>query len=425
MLETLQQRGASSRAAKLPMGRDGGGPSLQREPTEPFGGRSAVAAKAARSGDRQQRYVAPRRFGGLRFRVRGGVPASIAGRVFAGLFVLGMLAAFTAIMWAAQSFLLRDPRLLIQSSSSIQITGNRHLTRPQLLSIFGEDVDRNLLTVSLEERRAQLESLPWVEHATVMRLLPDKIRVAITERTPVAFVRQGGHIGLVDRNGVLLEMVAGQQAEEHYSFPVITGLSAQDPLSTREARMKLFSRFTSELDAGAKAGERRSDSLSEIDLSSPEDVRALISNQGQNGADILVHFGEDDFLGRYQRYQQNLPEWLNRYPKLASVDMRYEHDVVLEMHARESVPVDAQAIDPAPAAPAGKKVPAKAKHLAQTKGTNLKIARKPVDKAVRTKPVALHVNTKAAPPAHLQSAFSVHARPSESSRAHVSPMGPR
>ena len=63
------------------------------------------------------------------------------------------------------------------------------------------------------ERRAELERLPWVEHATVMRLLPDRLRVSIVERTPVAFVRQGSHIGLVDASGVLMDMPTDANGE--------------------------------------------------------------------------------------------------------------------------------------------------------------------------------------------------------------------
>jgi hypothetical protein len=39
------------------------------------------------------------------------------------------------------------------------------------------------------ERREALETLPWVEQAHVQRVLPNRIRVEITERTPVAFLR--------------------------------------------------------------------------------------------------------------------------------------------------------------------------------------------------------------------------------------------
>jgi cell division protein FtsQ len=164
-----------------------------------------------------------------------------------------------------------------------------------------------------------------VAHATVMRLLPNRMRVSIVERTPVAFVRQGSRIGLVDGNGVLLDMPVDAKSKEHYSFPVVTGIAGSDPISTRAARMKIFERFTSELDG---SGEKISEELSEVDLSNPEDVQALIPD---HSTEILVHFGEDNFLERYQRFKEHLPEWRTLYPKLSSVDMRYEQQVVLQM----------------------------------------------------------------------------------------------
>ena len=94
---------------------------------------------------------------------------------------------------------MHDARFVLASSDDIQITGAEHLTREQILSVFGADLERNIFRVSLGERQADLERLPWVAHATVMRLLPNVLRVQITERTPVAFVRQGSQIGLVDR----------------------------------------------------------------------------------------------------------------------------------------------------------------------------------------------------------------------------------
>jgi len=195
----------------------------------------------------------------------------------------------------------------------------------------------------LSDRRKELEQLPWVEHATVMRLLPDKLRVSIVERTPVAFVRQGGRVGLVDKNGVLLDMAAaeGDSAKDgHYSFPVVTGLATDDAPSTRAARMKLYRDFTADLDS---SGTKISDQLSEVDLSNPEDVKALIP---EGSTEILVHFGEDHFLERYRKFEQNLPKWKTDYPKLASADMRYDRQVVLEMQPGSAAPnVDPAAAD--------------------------------------------------------------------------------
>jgi cell division protein FtsQ len=265
-----------------------------------------------------------RRGAGVRVRFRG-LPATKWGRIFAGFVLLVGLGVGTVVYLTARSYLLHDDRFVIPSSASIEVEGNAHVTRAQLLGIFGGDVERNIFTVSLDQRRAQLEGLPWVAHATVMRLLPNRMRVSVVERTPVAFVRQGNHIGLVDANGVLLDMPLDAKSREHYSFPVVTGISANDPVSTRAARMKIFERFTSELDG---SGEKISQELSEVDLSNPEDVQALLPD---HSTEILVHFGEDNFLERYQRFKEHLPEWRTLYPKLSSVDMRYEQQVVLQM----------------------------------------------------------------------------------------------
>jgi cell division protein FtsQ len=183
----------------------------------------------------------------------------------------------------------------------------------------------------LSERRRQLEQLPWVERATVMRLLPDQIRVSVVERRPVAFVRLGQQIGLVDANGVLLTMPAAMMAQRHYSFPVVTGIDAHDPLASRKARMAVYQRLLAELDSN---GQQLSEQISEIDLTDPADAKVLMPEQG---GDILAHFGEDQFLERYQRYKAHISEWRQQYPKLAAVDLRYEQQVVLEMAAGTSV----------------------------------------------------------------------------------------
>jgi len=296
-------------------------------------------------------YARNRRRAGVRLSISGGlVPASRWGRIAAGCGLLLLTGAGVAAGLEVHRFLLRDAHFTVPSSESIQIAGNSHLTRAQLLSVFGEDVDRNIFRIPLRERREELESLPWVEHATVMRLLPNRVRVAIVERTPVAFVRQGTQIGLVDVNGVLFDLPSPEMEEAsgavargaaHYSFPVLTGISAGDPLSTRAARMRIYLGFVAALDA---SGENISHRLSEVDLSNPEDVKAVIPDSGTAGADILVHFGEEKFLERYRQYQQHLAEWRAQYPKLASVDMRYERQVVLEMQPGAAAPASDGAV---------------------------------------------------------------------------------
>jgi cell division protein FtsQ len=158
----------------------------------------------------------------------------------------------------------------------------------------------------------------------------------------------------VDAHGVLLHLPPAAMAAKHYSFPVVTGISARDPLPVRAARMHLYQQFITDLDSG---GAKVSSQLSEVDISDPEDVWALLPAQG---SDIQVHFGDSDFLARYRSYQQHLAEWRQQYPHLASVDMRYENQVVLDMTQQASSESGQDGV----AASQSQRHPAAAKHPA-------------------------------------------------------------
>ncbi|MGH7880400.1 MAG: cell division protein FtsQ/DivIB [Candidatus Binataceae bacterium] len=189
------------------------------------------------------------------------------------------------------------------------------------MEVFGGDIGRNIFFVSLAERQRQLQEIPWVESATVMRLLPNRLKIQIKERTPVAFVRIGSRASLIDSSGVLLDMPP--KPAGRYSFPLITGIAENEPLSSRAAGMKIFTRFMQALDA---EGARYSQTISEVDLSDPEDVKATIADSA--GA-VLVHLGDVQFLERYKLYLAHVEEWRQQYPRLESVDLRYDRQVVL------------------------------------------------------------------------------------------------
>ncbi len=296
-------------------------------------------------------------------------PAGTWGRVLLASAAFIVVCALAYAFSVCRGFLEHDARFRIAGTSNIQATGLGQVSRAELLPVFGEDIGRNIFFVPLAERRKQLEQIPWVEHATVMRLLPDQIRVSVVERKPVAFVRHGQQIGLVDANGVLLTMPAATMAQHHYSFPVLTGIDAADPLPSRKARIALYERLIGDLDSN---GQHLSDQISEIDLTDPEDARVLMPEQG---TDILAHFGEDHFLERYQRYKNHIAEWRQQYPKLAAVDLRYDQQVVLEMQkgaaTEQTASVSPDSADkpaaakPSAAVPAQTPVPAKPKPAPQ------------------------------------------------------------
>ena len=254
-------------------------------------------------------------------------PATKLGRVLLAVCALAIMGSLITGYVSVSHFLKRDARFRIAGVANIQATGLTEVSRADMLPVFGADIGKNIFYIHLNERRKQLEQIPWVEHATVMRLLPDQIRVSLVERKPVAFVRAGPQIELVDANGVLLTMSPAAMARHHYSFPVLTGIDERDPLASRKARMAVYQRLIHDLDS---TGQHLSEQISEIDLTDPEDARVLMPEQG---ADILAHFGDEQFLTRYQRYKAHIAEWRQQYPKLAAVDLRYDQQVVLQMAA--------------------------------------------------------------------------------------------
>jgi cell division protein FtsQ len=286
---------------------------------------SAVPAVSRQEDEPDDRAPVPRRAKFAPARTPWWRPRTSFGRILLGGATFIVLAGLVTAGIVVRRFLEHDPHFRIPGATSIQSTGLSEVNRTEVLPVFGEDIGRNIFFVPLSERRKQLEAIPWVQRATVMRYLPDRLSVSIVERTPVAFVREGDRVELADADGVILSMPPAMMAQHHYSFPVITGINARDSLASRRARMAVYQRFLSELDQN---NQHLTQQVSEIDLSDPEDLRATMPEQG---SDILAHFGEDQFLHRLQIYKSHIAEWRQRYPKLIGVDLRYEGDVPLEM----------------------------------------------------------------------------------------------
>ncbi len=230
-------------------------------------------------------------------------------------------------------------RFRLESSDNIETAGLKNVSRAQIMEVLGADIGRNLFKVPLEDRKAQLEEIPWVESAMVMRLLPDCLRVHIVERSPVAFVRMGSKVALIDDGGVVMELPgwgskskAGgdNRAQTSYSFPVITGMTDSDPLSMRAARMRIFERLIAELNSG---GGDYSKDLSEVELSDPDDIKVTVDDP--NGA-VVVHLGSGNFLARYQIYLNHIQEWRQQFSKLESVDLRYNGQIIVNPAAGET-----------------------------------------------------------------------------------------
>ena len=321
---------------------------------------------------------------------RGSLPRKTANRLLWAGAALVVLTILGAAGLGLYRYGKHSWRFRIDSSDQIEVAGAEHVAHAQIMEVMGGDIGRNIFFVPLAQRKQQLEQISWVESASVMRFVPNRLRIEIHERTPVAFARIGAHIFLIDAGGTLMELAPG--GKHRYSFAVITGMNAGEPLSTRAARMKNYNQMVRELDS---SGAHYSQALSEVDLSDPEDVKVLAADS--NG-EVLVHLGSGNYLQRYKTYVTHVQQWRQQFDRLESVDLRYDGQIIvnpdLEGMARQPAltPAAAKAAmaagvktaaivnyekyvtHPAPATPAKKEAKPKAKartkvavHQAQAK----------------------------------------------------------
>ena len=236
--------------------------------------------------------------------------------------VVGIAGLSAAVV--AGRFLLYAPQMLLVKPEQIEVTGNHIVSREAVLQQFVHDRGRSVLRIPLDARRSALEEISWVEAATVQRILPNRVRVDLTERTPIAFLRNGTELALIDAHGVILDRPLGEDLQ----FPVITGFSENMPREERSKLMQTYQEFMKDVDL-VRSGS--SDRVSEVDLSNPKDLRAVMTGIASAGDPqaVTIHFGAGDFTGKYRMVVENFAQWQASNGRVQSIDLQYAKQVVL------------------------------------------------------------------------------------------------
>ena len=255
---------------------------------------------------------------------RSPLPKKTATRLLWALLAIAIAFVFALFAAALYHYGEHSWRFRLNSSDDIEMTGLSNVTRGQVMEVMGGDIGRNVFFIPLDQRQKQLQQIPWVESASVMRFAPDRIKIHVKERTPVAFAQIGSRIMLADASGVLMDLTS----KKKYSFPVILGMSGTEPLSTRSEQMKIYNDVVRQLDS---EGAHYSQDLSEVDLSDPEDVKVL-TNDPEGG--VLVHLGSSNYLDRYKIYVAHLRGWREQFQKIESVDLRYDRQIIVNPDLR-------------------------------------------------------------------------------------------
>jgi len=297
---------------------------LERVKAMQRGNAAAAAAESYRPellADEEPRYLRRQKPVEIRRKKFGGRSWTFYRRVL--VWTIAGAATITTVTVAGR-FLLYAPQVLLLKPDQVELTGNHIVSREAVLQPFARDRNRSVLRIPLDARRSQLEQLPWVASASVQRILPNRIRVELTERTPIAFLRNGGDLALIDAHGVILDRPEG----EDLRFPIVTGLPDSMPREEREKRMQTYQEFLRDADL---VRAESSDRVSEVDLSNAKDLRVVMTGlaSAADAQAVTIHFGSNDFTGKYRMLVENFAQWQANAGRVQSIDLQYSRQVVV------------------------------------------------------------------------------------------------
>jgi cell division protein FtsQ len=171
---------------------------------------------------------------------------------------------------------------------TVEVQGTSRVSADEIQAIVRKEVETSgVWNADLHAINARLERLPWIRTAVVSRVLPDGIRVRITERVPRAVVRTAsGRFRWIDDDAVLLgEMLPTDQMPAFF----LRGLNEEDPEGARKENRERVAKFLELQRDWDTAG--LSERVSEVNLIDIRDVRAQLA--GDN-SQIEVRLGSQD-----------------------------------------------------------------------------------------------------------------------------------
>jgi cell division protein FtsQ len=248
--------------------------------------------------------------------------------------------AAALLLGATAHFLFFSPRVELASLDQVEINGNRFVSASAVAAVFEPDLGRSILRIPLDQRRQELDAMPWVQFAVLQRVLPNRVRVEVTERVPIAFLRLPDDLALIDAQGVILE----RPLEADFHFPVVGGITDALAPEDRAQRMRNFAEFLTEIET---VRPNAGDQVSEADLSDAQDIRASMVGLGSDP--VLVHFGDSDFANRYRLLVENIDQWRTSAGRVDSVDLRFARQVVVNPEsgtAARAEPAEQAAVKP-------------------------------------------------------------------------------
>ncbi len=199
----------------------------------------------------------------------------------------------------------------------VELQGNARASAEQVQTLVRREVSRTgVWKADLNDIAARLERLPWIRTAVVSRVLPDRIRVRLLEREPVAVVRTAaGRLYWVDVDAVLLgQMMPTDQVPAFF----LRGWNEEESEAARKENSERVEEFLDMQREWVATG--LSERVSEVNLADIRDVRTQLTG---DDSQIEVRLGSTDLGKRLKQALDVLDEQRQtpRGPFISYIDL--------------------------------------------------------------------------------------------------------
>jgi cell division septal protein FtsQ len=250
--------------------------------------------------------------------------------------VFGTLFGFY-LLWRIGDFTL--DRLVYENPAfaikHLDVQTDGVVSADQLQRWAGVKTGQNLFALDLGRVKRDLEMVPWISSVSIERVLPNTLRLRVTEREAVAQVnvpRANGHGGVevavfqLDPDGFVMVPLDPRQttaplAQPNDSLPVLTGIDLNDLQPGRQLEssqaltaLRLITKFARSPMAGLV-------DLQRVDVSVPQ-VLTVTTGQGSE-----ITFGLNDLSRQLRRWREiyDLGQRMHRF--LASLDLAVSNNI--------------------------------------------------------------------------------------------------
>lgn len=139
---------------------------------------------------------------------------------------------------------------------AVHVQGATPMARDDILRASGLYKDQPLLSLSLDELRAKVEHVGWVKDAKVIRLLPDTLVIAVTERPTMAVWQNRGKLHVIDGDG---RPIAEADPARFPNLPLVVGEGANQAAADIWPLIRSRPRIAERLEALVRVDDRRWD----------------------------------------------------------------------------------------------------------------------------------------------------------------------